>query len=71
MQIDRDADLEKGEYFFVHNRNYTSPSVDLHIEGDWSAAGAFLVLSALTGSSIDYSNLNLHRRKAIAHSSTV
>lgn len=57
VQIDRDADLEKANTFFVHNQNYTSPSV-VAIEGDWSAAGAFLVLSALTGSSIDYSNLN-------------
>ncbi len=36
---------------------YTSPGT-LAIEGDWSAAGAWLVLSMLTGSSVDYTNLD-------------
>ncbi|MBP9773996.1 MAG: 3-phosphoshikimate 1-carboxyvinyltransferase [Candidatus Peribacteraceae bacterium] len=57
VQIDRDADIEKSNTFFVRNQNYVSPET-ISIEGDWSGAGAFLVLCAITGSSIDYTNLN-------------
>lgn len=43
--------------FIVQSTGYTSPGT-VAIEGDWSAAGAFIVLSALTGGSIDYTNLD-------------
>lgn len=42
--------------FFVQNGRYASPSA-YEIEGDWSAAGPWFVLEALTGSTIRMSNL--------------
>lgn len=46
IQISRESNT-----FIVHNSNYhAQPTYD--IEGDWSAAGAWLVLAALTGSQL-------------------
>lgn len=42
--------------FFVQESEYLSPD-SYDIEGDWSSAGPWLVLSALTGSSIAMTNL--------------
>ncbi len=43
--------------FRVPVSEYSPPSVRYAVEGDWSAAGAFLVLRVLTGSSIALPNL--------------
>lgn len=53
--------VERGSasQFHVPHQPFRSPQT-YAVEGDWSAAGAFLVLSALTGGSIDYTNLNPH-----------
>lgn len=42
--------------FFVQEKGYTAQSA-YNIEGDWSAAGAWLVLNALTGSIVSMPNL--------------
>ncbi len=42
--------------FFVQEKAYNA-SNSYNIEGDWSAAGAWLVLNALTGSSVAMTNL--------------
>lgn len=48
---------ENTNTFIVRQSQYSAvPS--LAVEGDWSAAGAFIVLSALTGGTIDYLNLD-------------
>ncbi len=46
----------KDNTFIVQHGRYTTPST-YEIEGDWSAAGAWLVLNALTGSKITMPNL--------------
>ncbi len=46
----------KENTFFVQHCRYTTP-VTYEIEGDWSAAGSWLVLEALTGSMIRMPNL--------------
>lgn len=48
----------KENTFFVQHGHYTSPS-SYEIEGDWSAAGPWFVLEALTGSSIRMPNLRM------------
>ena len=48
-----------GDSFRVEPANYRARPKGYEIEGDWSAAGAWLVLNSLTGSSIDFTNLNL------------
>lgn len=45
--------------FIVQPSPYVSPG-SFTVEGDWSAAGAFIVLSALTGGRISYANLDPH-----------
>lgn len=50
---------KKVNTFIVQNTAYQSPA-SYEIEGDWSAAGAWLVLNKLTGSRIAFSNLNAH-----------
>lgn len=45
--------------FTVSPQPYSSPK-HYAVEGDWSAAGAFLVLSALMRGSIDYTNVDPH-----------
>ncbi len=47
---------QKENTFFVQHSKYVSPSA-YEIEGDWSAAGPWFVLEALTGSSIRMPNL--------------
>lgn len=42
--------------FFIQQKQYVSQS-SYDIEGDWSAAGAWLVLNALTGSTVVMTNL--------------
>jgi len=45
--------------FFIQEKQYVAQS-SYDIEGDWSAAGAWLVLNALTGSTISMPNLQMH-----------
>lgn len=55
--------------FSVSEQCIASPG-NYTIEGDWSSAGAFLVLSALSGSDITFSNLSdasLQGDKAVPH----
>src|SRR3990167_4478941 len=44
--------------FQVNPGKYTAKTGGYEIEGDWSAAGAWLVLNSLTGSSVSFFNLN-------------
>ncbi len=51
--------IEKKENtFIVHHGEYTAKK-EYDIEGDWSAAGAWLVLGCLSGSRFDFTNLHV------------
>jgi len=53
-----------GTSFRVPESSYRVPEHEYNIEGDWSAAGVWSALNALTGSSINFSNLHLHSEQS-------
>lgn len=67
VQVSRDQKTELKNTYCVQSNKYASVDT-LMIEGDWSAAGAWLVLSALSGSRLDYTNVDpksLHGDRAL------
>ncbi|NOS66958.1 MAG: 3-phosphoshikimate 1-carboxyvinyltransferase [Candidatus Peribacteraceae bacterium] len=56
---------KNGRNFRVTHQSLRSPPA-ITVEGDWSAAGAFLVLEEITGSRINAPNLDAHSTQADA-----